>query len=445
MSDTPEPNTEEDPVGAETSTDEVEVRQEPSEEDADDPEVALIFAAHLSGAAEDLKETLSIDEPTFRLIAPQAHRSARDYFVFEALDELQKTTVVILSTQESLSGGGVHPTEALTRIVAESIGEWLALCQRRLIETLADLICFTATPEEAYFRDYVLHATLDGALVEQHDRETFYGAASENIAHQVDDLTAAIRELEGSGLDPALAWYRYRSLPLDPTKLRRGQVLASFSRRLDKALDLAEAAERVSLGLSYGQGFGRRSASIHARPGGHQRPPTIEGAVRQIGVTATIGLSVLLLCQRILGTVPDGANKQLHDLAAGNDVPADLLRRRMRGTAELGDIVLAADQLAQVIEVAKGRSEYRSYRVRYLSRPPLPEVPEDWHPAREVRVVIDPSRARQMVAGSVHAEILEAQDDAQLMDLMAGSVADIEGAGLSLRDAILESARRPPE
>jgi hypothetical protein len=65
---------------------------DPAEEGVD-RESVLAMAAKLNRAAEDLKEELSIDEAAFRLLAPQAHRSSRDHFVFEALDEIQKAVV----------------------------------------------------------------------------------------------------------------------------------------------------------------------------------------------------------------------------------------------------------------------------------------------------------------------------------------------------------------
>lgn len=46
-------------------------------------------------------------------------------------------------------------------------------------------------------------------------------------------------------------------------------------------------------------------------------------------------------------------------------------------------------RLALVMEVAESRYGYRAFLVRYLHAPPLPELPEDWVPAPEVRVMME--------------------------------------------------------
>ncbi len=176
-----------------------EAVEKPKEGETKDAEV---MAAKIHRAAEELKAGLSVDEHSFRWIAPQAHRSARDYMVFEALDELQKMTMAALQSFEFCSGDEPDEDAPVTRLAAESVSDWMSLVQRKLIETLADLICLGQTDRDLYFRDFLLHAQLDHMLAGQLDLKKFYGSESSNLARQIDEVTSEISALETKGLEP---------------------------------------------------------------------------------------------------------------------------------------------------------------------------------------------------------------------------------------------------
>jgi len=413
----------------------------------DNPQIAATMAAKLGQGAEDLKAILSIDEAAFRIIAPQAQSCSRDYFVFEALDELQKVVVGALQALELLSGEEADPTEPLTRIVAESVDDVCALWQRKLIETLADLIGLGETSGELYFRDFLLHAQLDAQLAAQKDMNKYYGSESLNVASQVTELATAISTLETGGLDPNDAWYRRRQGPFDMKRAKPGHLFASFGTRFEHALQLASDGEKGALGFSYGAGFGRASAGLHARPGPIDVAASLEGAHSSINAALTIGLSVLIRCQKILGSVPDGPNSWLRSVVDNNVGPTRILTT-LRGKAEVGNIVMAYDYLAQVLEVAEGLCGYQSYRVRYLSEPPLAEIPEDWHPAQHVRLVLNASLMRKMLKAEAEkrqdqdVEKMLSLDDVRLQDVFAQSVATVESHGGELRKAIIAQATK---
>ena len=53
-----------------------------------------------------------------------------------------------------------------------------------------------------------------------------------------------------------------------------------------------------------------------------------------------------------------------------------------------GDFVVVQDTLAEVVGVRRSPFGYKSYRVRFLERPPLPSITEDWYPAAQIRVLL---------------------------------------------------------
>lgn len=122
---------------------------------AEEREVAKTTLRKLFRAAADLKAELSLDESSFRGIAPEAHPNSRDFFIFEALDEVQKMASTMLPLVGAFGGPddpNVPPGDEANRIIKEGLTDQAALWQRKLNEFLADLVAFRTTNEVGFFR-----------------------------------------------------------------------------------------------------------------------------------------------------------------------------------------------------------------------------------------------------------------------------------------------------
>src|SRR5687768_15015577 len=79
----------------------------------------------LIGGANALRVTLSVDEAGFRFVAGSAHADARAYFLFEVLDEVQKTGISIGRWVELLEPGQdfsrLNGVDQVERLVLEVI------------------------------------------------------------------------------------------------------------------------------------------------------------------------------------------------------------------------------------------------------------------------------------------------------------------------------------
>jgi hypothetical protein len=387
------------------------------------------LAAELNRASLALKGELSVDEPGFRHVAAQAHRNSRDYVVFEALDEIEKMVLAVFQGLELLSGEDLDPADAFTRIGHEYLRDEMSLWHRKMIEVLADLVGFSATPDQPYFRDYLLLVQLDGVVGAQRDQEEFYGSESANYRVQIDELCGEIATLESGSLDPGRAWYRYRRVPLDREHLSPGRVLSSFRKRLQHAMPLATATEQGALGYSYGSGFGRASRGIHARPGLPELLPGADDLRSDLLVAVVIGINLLVRCQETVGEIPTGANAKLRRSLEHSD-PA-LGKTFLKGRAAVGDLVVVADKVGQVIEVRSGEYGYESYLVRYLTKPFLPEVPEDWHVAQQVARLRTAKNIRDELAADVRSGRMEERDAAVLLGLEDEKLTEYYGEGLA--------------
>lgn len=69
-----------------------------------------------------------------------------------------------------------------------------------------------------------------------------------------------------------------------------------------------------------------------------------------------------------------------------NTYPATLIAKLTKPGIEKGDFVLAYGDLAEVVKVNKTKFGYRSFRVKYLERAPIPNIPVDEMPARYVKL-----------------------------------------------------------
>ncbi len=93
------------------------------------------------------------------MIAPTAFGvSSRDYFVYAALDEVQKAAIALLQWTEVLEGDHDDPSsdDPEGRVILASVRDDQRLRIRKLVELLVDAICFSESNEPPYYRHYLL-------------------------------------------------------------------------------------------------------------------------------------------------------------------------------------------------------------------------------------------------------------------------------------------------
>jgi hypothetical protein len=352
----------------------------------DEREKWRFWSRALTRAPIDLREHLNVDETGFRMVAGPAHANARDYFVYGALDEVQQAGVAILGWDEFLEGPIPEDEDAVTRMVLERTIEEQSFWSRKLLEALIDLIGFTSTNEEAYYRHFLLLRELRDFLATKKDLIDFYACPSENVEWSINRTYNDLVKIEQSGdIDLVQAWYVSRNQPLASVPTSPAAVFNSVRQRLKVALTIADDHEKLVLGLSYDRAYGTVSKDIHFRPAASLRPVSGDEIAAGIDRIALIGLSAIVRVQKLLDCQPEGINKQLAEIYETNEYPRKVYNAMTAGRASVGDFVVAYGDLAEVLAVSRSEFGYESYHVRYLSERPLPDVEEDWHPAQHVR------------------------------------------------------------
>lgn len=360
------------------------------------------------GGTNHLKQALPVDEANFRFVSGSSHHDARAYFLYEALDEVQKTGIAISRWVELLEPGQEFSwsddLDEVSRLVLEAVLDEQRLRVRKLVEILIALINFETTNEDAYYRHYLLLAELQRLLSSQSDVEEFYGQPSDNVAYATELTRHRLDELRRESLDESRAWYA-------GSGRGPGQVFRSTRNQLKRALAYCTDAERAVLGFTYGT-FSSTSQDVHFSVTGTSPTLSWDDMAKEIGRTGLLGLTILIRCQRLTGIIPDGLNRQLRDIFETNEVPTEHVQRVTQGSVEVGDFVVVMGALAEVVDMTESSYGYRSFKITYLADHPIPSIETEWHPAFAVRLLYNREtlieKSTELAAdGSLPSEVAE--------------------------------------
>jgi len=356
----------------------------------------VFYCSSAFKAAVDLRTALKIDEVAFRKIAPSLWHDPRPAFIYRVLDEVQKAGLCINKWCEKMNDDATpDPADHETRLSHQWLLDEENFRARKLTEVLVDLICFSATNEQEYYRDYLQFHELSATLYALKDQEEFFGFRRRNLQYTAD--LAARNIIAGEAkLDVMKRWYLENPGPFNDRWKKRGVRLSSFRQRYIHSVDLALPSERAVLGKTYIHAYGSMSSEIHFTPQDTSwkfNPDVVYVGLTRVGMLC---FEILIRCQRLLGIVPEGLNTELrktHDETTPSEVIADLKQEK----AEVGDFVWAEGYICEVMRIGRSEFGYVHYLLRYLERPPIPEIKEDWFAGFEIRLVATRSAADKML------------------------------------------------
>lgn len=346
----------------------------------------------LKGARE-LRAHLGVGEDMYRRTAGQAVADARGFVLYGALDEVEKTCMLLIKLRELLSDGEISAsTDTISRNIVALTLEEIGGRERRLLEVLVMLVLFTMSNEQPYYRHLLMLELLEDELRQNEDLEEFHGARSLNVEASIKSQVEWIVQHQAE-IDFTRAWYlddKSRPLPTGDVPAAR-QLLnqhvrfSSMRARMRRALPLMRDGEKLCIGLTYAASYGQASETLHFSA--DAKAYRLRDGAERSGM-AKLGLltfCVLLRCHELLGRPETPVVGQLAKVYEQNTEAARLVAQLSRRGFEVGDFVLAYGDLAEILEVRESPYGYRSYRVRYLAERPMPDVVEDWFPAQYVQ------------------------------------------------------------
>ena len=79
----------------------------------------------------------------------------------------------------------------------------------------------------------------------------------------------------------------------------------------------------------------------------------------------------------------------------GEDSIAPQLIGKYKKKLVVGDIVFVSDHLAEIIQVKESNCGYTAYKVKYLRKSFLPEIPIDWHISKNIVRIYQREKVRE--------------------------------------------------
>jgi hypothetical protein len=344
--------------------------------------------------------------------------------------------VVLLENEDHIQGlPRAGEVDALGRQIIESIIDAQHLILRRHLELLANLINFSQLNKGEAFRLFLSAENLDHFLGLQQDFGEFFESRSLNRDASIAGFAERIEEdLKTLGTIPWFLRSNWKSIVRRTTP----SVFASARSRIMAAMPHATADEKIMFGMSY-DFFSRFSVSAHAGAGSRAderqyRPAIIRQNLKTISL---VGLHILSRMNQLMGfdDPSDFASRM-----EGKSVSPELIKRWSR-EFEVGDVVFAMDDIAEVVGFKKSKYGYTSVTVKFLTRPPLPETPTDSLPCAFVGMIMPKRAVRGFLAGVRNKpgtpaelretlEMMDKESDEILREMVSKALVEIHKHGV---------------
>lgn len=307
--------------------------------------------------------------------------------------QVMKTSLILLENEEHiLEIPKKESIDTLGRIIIEGIIDTQHIVLRKHIETLVNLINFSNFDKGEAYRIFLNAENLEHFLGRQSDFGAFYESRSGNIDSSIKTYSDRIhKDLKILGIPNTWflkkGWDSRKSPP----------IFESMRKRFMEALPYATDDEKIVLGLSYDEFFGDFSASAHASAGSPitERRQKFNTIKRNISFISLLGQHIISRENRLMNF--DDPNDQIQRMAKEGSSDAPKLMQRFKRVFHPGDLVLAMGDLCEIMECKQSKYGYTSCRIKFLTRSPLPETPDDWLPAAFVAMVLPKSKVRQFL------------------------------------------------
>lgn len=331
----------------------------------------------IKGAGQ-LRKKLHWDYSSYHFMYGPSSYDPKGYFLFGALNEVEKAGISMMQVSEFVVDSRDNDVpkdlddeqQRIADNVLQSRIDEVVLWQRKMTEIMVDLVGFRATNSKDYYQHYLVLQELASLRRTQTDIKEYYGAVNENYAYQEAELVRQADQLAAK-LDADKCWY---------AKVKNGHIkhgLLSFEDKFKAVFPKMKVAQRAVMRTHY-VSFGSQSKSLHPGSSAGNRNLKLDDVDAHLR-------RVILLTLHVVNATKDlmrihntkGFLKMCADLVKKNDYPIEQHTKKTRPDIEVGDFVVAGGDLCQVVKVIRSKYGYRSFRVRYLEKPPLPSTPED--------------------------------------------------------------------
>lgn len=311
---------------------------------------------------------------------------AKKLFVYGVCKEVIKICIGLMNDREFLQEvpGDEKSVRRIEKTITGSITDMQTYRIRKMVELLSLLILFDRnTKDDKEYRIFLSAENMDLALARQDDfKELYEGRVISNTQHSIDGFAKRIQD-DFQKLGVTELWF------LDNNKLRkqRPSVFKSKKSLYLDALLVATPDERLALGISYGRGYSRTSQSVHPLIGSHDygvKENNLRYIIANFSYLSIICMHIMHLAHKIVGVGdPEGLTKIMGENFEKSTATESI--SGLKKEFKKGDLILTIwTDLAEIMDEYTSKYGYKAYKIKYLSRPPLPEFPEDWLEAQSI-------------------------------------------------------------
>jgi len=408
-------------------------------------------------SADKLMKSLYTDDKfyettTYAWVRPE---DAKKLFLFGVCKEIMKVCIELMQNKEFLQGApGNQNKDTVEKIVYGATIDGQNHHLRKMVELLSLMILFcNKTKRDEEYRIYLSAENLNIVLSQQAEFKTFYeGETVLNTQHSIDDFVKRIND-DLKLLEQDNVWF------LDQKRFhgQKPPVLISKRSMYLEALLVATDDERLALGVSYHKTYSRLSLSTHPLLGSHDYGDkendhrTVNGNIEFISIVC---MHIMHKAYMLAGKQDSEGIDRVLGLNFEKSDAAKILSK-MRKEFDNGDIILTAwTDLAEIIGSKKSKYGYKAYRVRYISRAPIAEYPEDWLEAQHILIRLLPKsevrafyeKASKSVEEDelkeIMVEVLK-QPDEELLESAKKTFLDLHKAGILIPMLIKSGHLKP--
>lgn len=318
-------------------------------------------------------------------------KDSKKLFLYGVCKEVMKIQIASAQIKDAFKKIPTDDAKDLHDFLGNTIiGSFLddqALRLRKAIELLSILVLFlTNTVHDEEYRIFLSAENLDFELSRQTEFKGFFGETISNTQHSIDDYNNRIKK-DLNAISKKEVWF------LDMDKLDAGKPSVFKSKRslYLSALEVANDDERVMMGISYHKTYSRLSMTAHPTFGSHDYGDKENDYRQVLKNIPTIGLA----CMHVMKIAhllakeddPNGIDKILGKNNERSE--ASKFIAKMVRDFEVGDIALTAwEDLVEIVDKKTSKYGYKAYKIKFISRPPLPEFPEDWIEAQQILTLL---------------------------------------------------------
>lgn len=341
--------------------------------------------------ANSIRKYLTMGENGYRYVAATAFRDKyRDYYLYGIMDEVEKAGISLMRISEFIidskkenkpDTSNNSELQRIERNIYDSIIDELSIWIRKLTEILVEVIGFKYSNEDIYFEHYLLIHDLVRNRRYFDDFKNFYAVENENIKYQINELETRIQTILKQ-VDPNKCWYAQINSKNGTVK----NSLSGFLDRLNLLIPKMTAAQKLTVGGSY-QMYSSVSGNIHVTLGHRDNDLSMQDVETHFSQISIIASHIIFVCANILNKKPrKGFLAQINKIVKENKYPAELHKRMTNPNIKIGDFVIAYGDIAEVKRIKKSKFGYKSYRVKYLGKSPLPGINEDEFSGRYINL-----------------------------------------------------------